>query len=91
MLKCKRQCHCAEIETCIINDVGIQAVHKKHGKQTLYTRVLKVNISLQRKKNPFKKCPSSMTLYLPYKTGCFLKEVQFIYNFLSQDKEKVTF
>jgi hypothetical protein len=32
MLKCKHQCHCAcssEIGTCIINDAGRQASHKK--------------------------------------------------------------
>ena len=32
MLKCQHQCHCAsssEIETCLINDAGRQAAHKK--------------------------------------------------------------
>ena len=59
MLKCKHQCHCAyslEIGTCIINDVGRQAAHKKkqnykflvESHQTMiYTHVLKVYINFQ--------------------------------------------
>ena len=37
MLKCRHQCHCActsEIRTCIINETGRQAAHKKNNENT---------------------------------------------------------
>jgi hypothetical protein len=42
MLKYKHQCHCAcslEIGTCIINDVGRPAAHKKQRKYTFFGRI----------------------------------------------------
>jgi hypothetical protein len=66
MLKCKHQCHCVRssyIATCIINETGRQAAHKKQRKYHLYIHVLVVNINFQRK-TKFKKLLSSTTLYL---------------------------
>jgi hypothetical protein len=42
MRKCNHQCHCAcssEIGTCIINDAGRQAVHKKTTKIYVFGRI----------------------------------------------------
>jgi len=62
------KCHCActsETGTCIINDAGRQAEHKKQRKYTFflvesrqttfYTHVMKVYINFQCKKKTFKK------------------------------------
>ena len=38
-----------------------------------------------------KRQPLGQWKKLPYKTDDFLKEIQFIWNFLWQDKKKVTF
>jgi hypothetical protein len=38
-----------------------------------------------------KRPPFGQWKKLPYKTDDFLKEIQFIWNFLWQDKKKVTF
>ena len=65
MLKCEHQCHCAcslEIGTCIINDAGRQAAHKKNQRKYMVflveycqkifdTNVFKVYINFQHKKN----------------------------------------
>jgi hypothetical protein len=50
ILKCKHQCHCtcsSEIGTCLINNAGRQAAHKKNERKYMfYTHVLKVYRSI---------------------------------------------
>ena len=66
MLKCKHQCHFAcssEIWTCIINDAGRLAAHKKQRKCTFYALCFTFTAA-ERASGHFRVAPSLENLYV---------------------------
>ena len=94
VLKCRHQYHCRcspETGTCIINDAGRQAAHKKTTKihiflvkslqTTFYTHVLKLYINFQSKKTKtFKKITNwqALSLNKPLQNICVTADQEFV-------------